>query len=210
MDNICSKPMMVAGRTIRNDGDCCNPVFTIYEGRPVCRFHYLRAKAYEECPICLYPMMDGGRRVMLNCNHFFHIDCLGECREPTCPICRQQLTGAEGAMVFTPTVFRPIIEQVYSLPKERIPNVTEAIGAVVGFSQKSDWHANHVNNIISYLQRASALAESIVEDRSTRSDGAQEGLVRDNSVDRFIAMDSIITNIVNMMYDALYFNGNVS
>lgn len=197
MDMICSKPQTVAGRTIRNDGDCCNPVFTVYEGRPLCRYHYLRRKASEDCPICLNPMLEGGRRVMLNCNHFFHIDCLGKCKEPLCPLCRKQMTGKEAAKIFTPTKFTPIIEEIYTLPVETIDNVVDSMTTVVSIAKKSDWHANHVAEILSYLQRTCALAENI----SRRETSTEEPLNDEN--DRYFALDNIISEMINMMHDMI-------
>lgn len=203
MDAICSRPINVAGRTIRNDGDCCNPVFTVYEGRPLCRFHYLRMKAHEDCPICLTPMHDGGRRVMLSCCHFYHYDCLGQCREPLCPICRQQMTPQDAAAVFTTPIFRPIIEEIYTLPPSRIDMVVETIRTAISIARRGDWQVSHANDLLHYMGQASNVAESMIESRGMHTPPNSP----EDDIDRFAIINSIMSNMVELMYDSMTMSG---
>lgn len=212
--SLCSKPVRVAGRIIRNDGDCCNPVHAVYEGMPLCRFHFLRIKAREECSICLSSMRDSSKRVMLPCCHFFHLDCLAQCREPLCPICRQQIDPKDAARIFTPTVFRPLIEQIYALPSDRIRNVMNCFQTLVRMAQRENSQiVPFVNDMAAYFGRAHNVAETMVdvdvieeavgamtlnEDEETHGARGREEM----QVDRSAIINDMMRNMVDLLRDA--------
>jgi hypothetical protein len=159
MDELCTRSIYVTGRKITIHGECCDPVFIVYEGAPLCKRHYLKTKASEDCPICFFTLKEG-EKIMLECGHFFHIHCLSKCLEPVCPICRKQLNGVEGAKVFTSTMLKPIIEEIYKLPKGSIKQLIDTFWTALDISKKSEWHADHINTLVGYLEHAYSITEN--------------------------------------------------
>jgi hypothetical protein len=155
---------------IRSDGDCSNPVFIIYDDKPVCKYHFFSIKAREDCSICLTSMAGCGSsrmgltRVMLPCAHFFHKECLAKWGKVECPMCRDKIPGADAAGIFGVRDFGPIMETVYDMPMERIGTTLDIIRKVVGICERGDFYAEQVADIMVNMELACQLLEEAKEE----------------------------------------------
>ena len=155
---------------------CTRQAFTVYESQPLCRNHLFDVKSREDCPICYSPMFQGSRRIMLSCGHFFHTDCIGLCKDPVCPLCREKMLPKEATDIFTPTIFKPVIEDVYSLSPDRITSLIDTFASIISISRKGDWQCREMTEIVTQFERACNIAEQLDRDR----DGDGDDINNDN------------------------------
>lgn len=109
---------------------CGGTAYGKHDGRLYCLHHLLMVKQNEECAICLCDMRNDNK-ILLSCGHMFHVNCLSECREPECPLCRRQLAPAEALGTMGRKHMEQIGNELYSLPKENVKIALSAIQVVL-------------------------------------------------------------------------------
>jgi hypothetical protein len=94
-----------------------------------CLRHLYDVRRREDCSICLSEL-DGieAETFMLQCGHLFHTKCIGKCKKPLCPLCRQQLKPEESVLLFNETVIQPLMIKIYRLPAKSVEYVLTGVG----------------------------------------------------------------------------------
>jgi len=111
-----------------------------------CLMHLYDSRKEDDCSICLAAMNGYSQDVyMLSCGHMFHLDCLGKCKKPLCPICRQQMNAYEAMYVFSHSVIDKLMVRIYSMSAKSIEYAMEIIDAIIDIAEYGD-------NIVSSLR----------------------------------------------------------
>lgn len=66
---------------------CNRRAIHVYDNKLLCGKHLEMTKSCEDCSICYYSLTQG-KRIKLKCGHYFHRNCLSQCRGEWCPLCR--------------------------------------------------------------------------------------------------------------------------
>jgi hypothetical protein len=170
---------------------CCNALHTVYDGKGLCRYHFYMIKENEVCPICLTTMNDNNVKVMLSCRHYFHKDCLSKCCDSRCPMCRKQMTAREGRRIFLPTVWTPMIENVYMLPHPSVVLTIDTIQKVIRVCEQGEWFTEQINDFCDYFVKACDVA----------SDVHNETRLSRNIQEHHNVLDALFSSMVDIMYD---------
>jgi hypothetical protein len=172
---------------------CGNALHTVYDGKGVCKYHFYNIKVNDDCPICLMTMDDCRVKLMLSCRHYFHQECLSMCHDSRCPLCRKQMTPREGRRIFLPTVWRPIIENVYKLPITSVVSSIDTIKKVVRVCEQGEWFAEQINDFCNYFVKACDVSDEI-RDIQRNNDGIEHTYEEHHTV-----IDDLVSNMVDIM-----------
>jgi hypothetical protein len=175
---------------------CGEPIDVTYNGKPLCKFHFTIMKTTEECPICFEYMNSNSKEIMLKCGHSFHKDCLGQCHETTCPMCRQQLTSDEAIQVFTPTVILPMIETIYNMPSSTTKDVIDSFKLLTILGTRGRWYTLQAKELLECFVKVCSLTEVMIENRQTAI-ATHENLEREDSA--YYEIEGILSHMSEIL-----------
>jgi hypothetical protein len=156
--------------------------------------------SFKECPICLEPLSCEETTIIILCSHKFHLKCLLEWTDETCPVCRYQqypfelsfcekcdvcndlwcciicgFVGCGGTVPIHGHINDHYNEtsHIYSKP---IIKVSEPVIQEIGGSRKGIWdHSRHdfIHSLI-YNSGSNTIMEGGKEDKEKRTDKKME------------------------------------
>lgn len=111
-----------------------------YDGEQLCGMHLKAVKATEDCSICLDPMSSHGR-IKLTCGHYFHKECLSQCKVSKCPQCRGGISSDECLTIFRKSKIDPLMSRVYTEVKPEVQlRMFEVMHKVIDIVTLTDPH----------------------------------------------------------------------
>lgn len=115
---------------------CSFAAVEYYDHQPCCKKHYQYLKSKEDCSICFCPMALQQKTAKekitkLTCGHIFHTDCLSQCRQAKCPLCRQPFAPELASNIYNSTIIQPLAKTLFSMSTENHSSAIECLKIVL-------------------------------------------------------------------------------
>lgn len=124
-----------------------------FENEWYCKTHYNFLKSRDECSICFNQMTDTKNRIRLSCGHFFHKTCLSHCHKAECPLCRKAFEPEESVHIFSQTVIKPLMVDLFALPMSTQVFAINSMRSINSLAHISEWHASTMYQLVTIFSK---------------------------------------------------------
>lgn len=123
---------------------CGNQACFRHNNHDICLYHLYLFKKNDDCCICLEDMTGDKELIVLSCGHMFHLECLSNTLNPSCPLCRTQMNKKEASIVFHSSIIEPFRNELFSLPLGSLKYVLLMIDMIIYIGKRGEYIASEM------------------------------------------------------------------